>query len=73
MNKDRTGLELHTQVRRGPKIARRSACLGIGAGRNTIVATNPGPVHSKRIYKTVYPKAAVEFLEGAIQALPRPR
>jgi NAD(P)-dependent dehydrogenase (short-subunit alcohol dehydrogenase family) len=26
------------------------------------VATNPGPVHSERIYKTVYPKAAVEFL-----------
>jgi NAD(P)-dependent dehydrogenase (short-subunit alcohol dehydrogenase family) len=26
------------------------------------VATNPGPVHSDRIYKTVYPKAAVEFL-----------
>jgi len=26
------------------------------------VATNPGPVHSDRIYKTVYPKAAAEFL-----------
>ena len=27
------------------------------------VATNPGPVHSERIYKTVYPKAeTVEFL-----------
>jgi NAD(P)-dependent dehydrogenase (short-subunit alcohol dehydrogenase family) len=26
------------------------------------IATNPGPVHSDRIYKTVYPKAAVEFL-----------
>jgi len=26
------------------------------------VATNPGPVHSDRIYKTVYPKAASEFL-----------
>jgi NAD(P)-dependent dehydrogenase (short-subunit alcohol dehydrogenase family) len=25
------------------------------------VATNPGPVHSDRIYKTVYPKAAAEF------------
>ncbi len=25
-------------------------------------ATNPGPVHSDRIYKTVYPKAAAEFL-----------
>jgi len=26
------------------------------------VATNPCPVHSDRIYKTVYPKAAAEFL-----------
>jgi NAD(P)-dependent dehydrogenase (short-subunit alcohol dehydrogenase family) len=26
------------------------------------VDTNPGPVHSDRIYKTVYPKAAAEFL-----------
>ncbi len=26
------------------------------------IATNPGPVHSDRIYKTVYPKAASEFL-----------
>ncbi len=26
------------------------------------VGTNPGPVHSDRIYKTVYPKAAAEFL-----------
>jgi NAD(P)-dependent dehydrogenase (short-subunit alcohol dehydrogenase family) len=26
------------------------------------VITNPGPVHSDRIYKTVYPKAAAEFL-----------
>ena len=26
------------------------------------IATNPGPVHSDRIYKTVYPKAATEFL-----------
>src|ERR687887_447209 len=26
------------------------------------VAINPGPVHSDRIYKTVYPKAAAEFL-----------
>lgn len=26
------------------------------------VCTNPGPVHSDRIYKTVYPKAAAEFL-----------
>lgn len=26
------------------------------------VATNPGPVHSDRIYKTVYPKAAAEFM-----------
>src|SRR5437763_1595259 len=25
-------------------------------------ATNPGPVHSDRIYKNVYPKAAAEFL-----------
>ena len=30
--------------------------------RITSVATNPGPVHSDRIYKTVYPKAAAEFL-----------
>jgi len=27
------------------------------------IATNPGPVHSDRIYKTVYPKAASEFLQ----------
>lgn len=26
------------------------------------ITTNPGPVHSDRIYKTVYPKAAAEFL-----------
>ena len=26
------------------------------------VAINPGPVHSDRIYRTVYPKAAAEFL-----------
>jgi NAD(P)-dependent dehydrogenase (short-subunit alcohol dehydrogenase family) len=26
------------------------------------IVTNPGPVHSDRIYKTVYPKAAAEFL-----------
>ena len=26
------------------------------------IGTNPGPVHSDRIYKTVYPKAASEFL-----------
>ncbi len=26
------------------------------------IATNPGPVHSDRIYKTVYPKAAFEFM-----------
>lgn len=33
------------------------------ADRNTrSIATNPGPVHSDRIYKTVYPKAAAEFL-----------
>ena len=33
------------------------------ANKNTrSTATNPGPVHSDRIYKTVYPKAAAEFL-----------
>ena len=33
------------------------------AGRGIAsIATNPGPVHSDRIYKTVYPKAAAEFL-----------
>ncbi len=26
------------------------------------ICTNPGPVHSDRIYKTVYPKAAAEFI-----------
>jgi len=26
------------------------------------IASNPGPVHSDRIYKTVYPKAAAEFV-----------
>lgn len=26
------------------------------------IVTNPGPVHSDRIYKTVYPKAAAEFV-----------
>src|SRR5438445_9315941 len=26
------------------------------------ICTNPGPVHSDRIYKTVYPKAAAEFM-----------
>lgn len=34
------------------------------------VATNPGPVHSDRIYKTVYPKAAAEFLRiGGFEGL----
>ena len=34
------------------------------------IATNPGPVHSDRIYKTVYPKAAAEFLRiGGHQGL----
>ena len=34
------------------------------------LATNPGPVHSDRIYKTVYPKAAAEFLRiGGFQGL----
>jgi len=28
----------------------------------TSIATNPGPVHSDRIYKTVYPRAALEFV-----------
>lgn len=33
------------------------------AGRGIVsIATNPGPVHSDRIYKTVYPKAASEFM-----------
>src|ERR687886_1092824 len=37
------------------------------------VAINPGPVHSDRIYKTVYPKAAAEFLRiGGYPGL-RPR
>lgn len=36
------------------------------------VATNPGPVHSDRIYKTVYPKAAAEFLRvGGFPGLSR--
>ena len=36
------------------------------------VATNPGPVHSDRIYKTVYPKAAAEFLRvGGFTGLSR--
>lgn len=34
------------------------------------ISTNPGPVHSDRIYKTVYPKAAAEFLRvGGYQGL----
>ena len=34
------------------------------------IATNPGPVHSDRIYKTVYPKAAAEFLRiGGVPGL----
>lgn len=34
------------------------------------IAVNPGPVHSDRIYKTVYPKAAAEFLRiGGYQGL----
>lgn len=36
------------------------------AERNVVsIATNPGPVHSDRIYKTVYPKAASEFVRVA--------
>jgi len=34
------------------------------------ICINPGPVHSDRIYKTVYPKAAAEFLRiGGYQGL----
>lgn len=34
------------------------------------IATNPGPVHSDRIYKTVYPKAAAEFVRiGGFEGL----
>jgi NAD(P)-dependent dehydrogenase (short-subunit alcohol dehydrogenase family) len=34
------------------------------------IGTNPGPVHSDRIYKTVYPKAAAEFLRiGGFEGL----
>lgn len=34
------------------------------------ICTNPGPVHSDRIYKTVYPKAAAEFLRiGGFEGL----
>lgn len=34
------------------------------------LATNPGPVHSDRIYKTVYPKAAAEFMRvGGFETL----
>lgn len=37
------------------------------------IATNPGPVHSDRIYKTVYPKAAAEFLRiGGFPGLSSP-
>ena len=41
------------------------------AGRGIAsMATNPGPVHSDRIYKTVYPKAAAEFLRvGGFEGL----
>ena len=41
------------------------------AGRGIAsIATNPGPVHSDRIYKTVYPKAAAEFLRvGGFEGL----
>ena len=41
------------------------------AGRGIAsIATNPGPVHSDRIYKTVYPKAAAEFLRvGGFESL----
>jgi NAD(P)-dependent dehydrogenase (short-subunit alcohol dehydrogenase family) len=41
----------------------------IGKGIKS-VGTNPGPVHSDRIYKTVYPKAASEFLRiGGFEGL----
>lgn len=34
------------------------------------IATNPGPVHSDRIYKTVYPRAAAEFMRvGGFEGL----
>ncbi len=34
------------------------------------IVSNPGPVHSDRIYKTVYPKAAAEFIRiGGFQGL----
>lgn len=43
---------------------RLSECLAWELAEKSLysVATNPGPVHSDRIYKTVYPKAAAEFL-----------
>jgi NAD(P)-dependent dehydrogenase (short-subunit alcohol dehydrogenase family) len=43
---------------------RLAECLAWELAKRGIrsIATNPGPVHSDRIYKTVYPKAAAEFL-----------
>lgn len=43
---------------------RLAECLAWELAENGVrsIATNPGPVHSDRIYKTVYPKAAAEFL-----------
>lgn len=43
---------------------RLSECMSWELAERGIVsiATNPGPVHSDRIYKTVYPKAAAEFM-----------
>ena len=53
---------------------RLSECLSWELVKKGIkaVATNPGPVHSDRIYKTVYPKAAAEFLRvGGFPGLSR--
>ena len=63
MNKDHTDLELPYTAAQGAKnrLVEALAWELVEKGIRSI-ATNPGPVHSDRIYKTVYPKAAAEFL-----------
>ena len=62
MNRGLTGLEHRTLQHRVQK-NRLSECFAWELVEKGIkaVATNPGPVHSDRIYKTVYPKALLNF------------
>jgi NAD(P)-dependent dehydrogenase (short-subunit alcohol dehydrogenase family) len=63
LNKDHIDLEHHIpQLREQKNRLVESLAWELVEKEIKSIGTNPGPVHSDRIYKTVYPKAAAEFL-----------